>query len=338
METKKLSFDITTLDRPTRENGIETIKDGTSYYRLLPPYGVNNRGALYAYTAVHWGFTDDRGNTIPLPCSYQSEKFCPLCEKVWKFEKELEQIPKDQRETDPHAQELTEFISTYRADKSYFFNAVTQEGKVVRLKVKPVLVSGTRQEKEGRLIKKLKEAVEKGIDPVSLEEGVWLKFERAGKGFSTSYDVDFKKTTSKVNGKVVEELDTTPLAQQFPDVFAALQAQFAGAENGPAHDIHNAYDHFSSLEIKQVMETGIVPSKRRQNNSQLAVGQLNTSVPTAPTVGLPEKAASAAMAPAPTEASAVESAPQVTTTPSPAADVKAKVAQERARLAALMKS
>jgi len=317
-----LSFDLGTLEKTGRDNGQDTIKDGDSFYRILPPFGTNNRGALFAFYGVHWGYTTESGGKIPLRCSYDTEKYCPMCEVVFAKEKELKALEASLEMNGDDAdgsveglvEEAKQFIFEQKADKGYFVNAVNAEGSVVKLKLKPSYVSGTRQEKEGRLVKKLKEAVHDfGVDPVSLEAGITFKFSRTGKGFQTSYDVDFKKTNVKKDGKITTEISVTSLAEEFPELFAQITEQLASGGEGPLYDIHSLFRPRSSVELKAIVEAGAVPSNKDSNGPSLreakaTVAPVATAKAQVAQVTLPKAAARAA----PTAKFAIPVAAQVT--------------------------
>jgi hypothetical protein len=337
MEEMKLSFDLGAMER--RPSDLETIKDGTSYYRILPPFGKNNRGALWSQYMIHWGFEDASGNKVPVTCSYLTEKFCPICTKVRDAEEKRKGFAKGTSEYD----QLDAFIRTYSVDNGYYLNAVTQEGLVKKLKLKPSAVFG-RRAKNGEaanpnvLFSKIKEAINSfQVDPVSLDAGVWFAFTKAGQMFDTTYSVDFRRTSSKVNGRITQEIDTTPLTEQFPELYQQLKEQYASGESGPAFDVHSLYKPMSSLDLKKIIETGVAPSNRKEQRT-LEVGPLTE----APVAFVPKQEA----APAATQtelvaavpAAAVTVAPVQTPPSEPPAEKAETLNNARANLMALLRS
>ena len=273
MEGLKLSFNLEALEQ-SRTSDFDTIKDGTSYYRILPPYGTNHNGFPWAYHALHFGLKDVNDSVVPVRCSYDKEKFCPICEKVWEVQEALEALGKTA--SDAEKEPYQQYINTFKADRAFYVNAVNQEGLVKKLKLKSSYITGKRGQSgktDGRLVQLIKEAVnDKNFDPFSIDTGVWFKFTRTGKLFNTDYNVEFKRTSSKINGRIIEELDTTLLSEQFPELYAQLKAQLESGVEGPMFDIHTMYEVRSSTELRRYLDGEPVPSRRGNNENGASAG------------------------------------------------------------------
>jgi hypothetical protein len=272
MEENKLqtTFNIDTLDTE-RESDTASVKDGESYFRILPPFGTNNRGALFAYQPVHWVEIDGENDSFKFPvgCPYPVEKFCPDCEKAWAIADEMKALDKDSKAFE----EADALRFKYAADNAYYLNALNQDGQVKKLKLKPTYITGRRGQegkKEGVLIKKIKEAVGMGVDPTSLTQGLWFKFSRSGKGFGTEYTVDFKQKSALVNGKIVQETTVSSIADDFPETYQAIVQQLQSGGEGPLFDIHALYDRVTSAELNQIRETRQLPERLRRNRRRSA--------------------------------------------------------------------
>lgn len=338
MEELALCFNPEALEG--KESDLETIKEGTSWYRILPPYGTGHNGFPWAFHGIHWGLKDSNGNQIPVRCSYDREKFCPICAEVWDAEKQLKSFEKD--DNSEAKQDLEEFVKTFRADKAYYLNALTIDGRVKKLKIKPILVTGRSggdgKKAEGQLIQRIKKAiVDKKFDPMALDTGCWFEFTRTGRNFNTEYGVDFKRHPD-------ETIDRTPISGAFPEVYEAIKAQLAGGE-GPMFDVHTLYELRSSAELKRYFSGEPVPSRRRsdgQSQPTLAVGSLtpleqSKAPPAAPAATQAPVAATPITAPTTTTAVPVVGGPAVTAKPeqNDANSVASKVQQQRERLAKL---
>jgi hypothetical protein len=344
MEELSLSFNVGALEaKPSSD--LETVQEGTNFYRLLPPYGTNHKGFPWAFHAVHWGFNDSEGNQVPVRCSYDKEKFCPVCAAVWDAEKEMEQFPKE--DESEAKKDLENFINKYRADKAFYLNAVTADGMVKKLKLKPIYITGKRGgggKSEGQLIQKLKEAINNlKFDPIGLDTGCWFKFTKTGKMLSTDYTVDFKRSNRKEGNRIIEEIDVTPLNEQFAELYEAIKAQLSGAK-GPMFDVHTLYPIRSSVELKRYLAGEPVPGRVRSSGvASLSLGQLedvSAALAEAPAVTAPAAVSEAVQVTAPVEAPVAPvvavAAPVETKAPVQApTSVLEKIAQERARMAAL---
>jgi hypothetical protein len=245
----------------------EKIKEGISCYRILPPYGTNANGSLSHRYTVHWGFMGANGKERSVTCSYSSEGYCPVCQRVRDAEDELKRAEANGNE--PKKKELTEYIQRFRAKKFWLYNAVTSDGRIVMLELGKTA--------HDALSKKISEAVRRKVgafDPTSPETGVWFEFTRTGKGLNTEYNVDYKKTPVDLgDGNFADKPDRTPLA---PELVEQVKAALAGSGGG-MHDIHTAHETMTSQALRDLMNGGVVP-----NRKPLTVGGSQAQSPAAP--------------------------------------------------------
>jgi Zn-finger nucleic acid-binding protein len=264
----ELSFNLGSLDNK-RDNQNFSIPSGSTNVRILPPFGTNHNGALSHFYGVHWGFLNANAKMAPVSCSYSAEKYCPVCELVWSKEKELtaivEQEKSGQAPVNADAKKvIKDFIQKFSADKGHYFNALLEDGRVVRLKAGHKLAT--------KINEKLKEAVEKrSIDPVALDSGIWLTLTRTGEKLSTEYNADFKRSTVVVDGETYEKVDTTKIEARFPDIYAAIKRQLTEGGKGPLHDIHTLFDTMSSSDLRAILNGAPVPSRRRNDGGAVSM-------------------------------------------------------------------
>jgi hypothetical protein len=275
-----LSFNLDTVENEgagTRKR--EKIKEGISCYRILPPYGTNANGSLSHRYTVHWGFMGANGKERSVACSYQTEGYCPVCQRVREAEDEMKRAEANNNEA--KKKELEKYISNFRAKKFWLYNAVTSDGRIVMLELGKTA--------HDALSKKISEAVRRKVgafDPTSPETGVWFEFSRSGKGLNTEYAVDYKKIAVDLgDGNVADKPDRTPLS---PELVEQIKAALAGTAVG-MHDIHTAHESTTSTELRALMNGGVV-----QNRKPLSVGgtQPHASAPATPAAQAPAADAS----------------------------------------------
>ena len=231
----------------------EKIKEGISCYRILPPYGTQANGSLSHRYTVHWGFMGANGKERSVMCSYPTEGYCPVCQRVREAEDELKRAQANGNEA--KAKELEKYISSFRAKKFWLYNAVTSDGRIVMLELGKTA--------HDALSKKISEAARRKVgafDPTSPETGVWFEFSRTGKGLNTEYSVDYKKISVTLDdGSVADKPDRTPLS---PELVEAIKAALAGTGGG-MHDIHVAHEPMTSNHLRDLMNGGVVPNKSK---------------------------------------------------------------------------
>jgi hypothetical protein len=262
----------------------EKVK-GLSHFRILPPYGTNNKRALFKRYQQHWGFIGANGNQQPVACSYAIDRFCPICQKVKDAQAELdrmmggktriEDLPEDQKAP---AKALSEYVFKYKVDQVFCYNAVSLDGRVVVLDLKWTShknLFGDGKEFDGRL----KDVVKKHrFDPTSIRNGVWFTFDKTGKGLATAYPVEIKKTSTVLpGGQIAEIFDRTPLSD---DLVARLEAQFAeagedGVARGPMFDIHTLMDPMTANQLADILAGKPIPMRQRRSVTQQASAPVN---------------------------------------------------------------
>jgi hypothetical protein len=265
-----LLFDIDKLENGEPKK-TERIKDGLSYYRILPAYGTNHGGALSKKYFLHWGFTGANGKPRSISCSYLTEGYCPICAVVFEKQKEFERAKANGNEE--LQKQLEEYISKHKVRKVWLYNAVTMDGRIV------ILELGKTAHDD--LTARISEAVRLKVcafDPTSPSSGVWFEFNRVGKGFGTKYTVDFKKTSVTLeDGSVAEKKDRSPLPS---DLVAEIEQALKGT-TGIMHDIHVAHETTTSSQLRELMNNGgvITPRKREEPATVQNPAGLSTSTP-----------------------------------------------------------
>jgi hypothetical protein len=210
------------------------VTDGSHIFRILPPFGTNHNNVPSREIQLHWGFAKKDGKTSPVPCSYPHEQYCPICEFV-KAEEARAEREKALGNTEK-AKEILEAASQFKAKRSFLLNASNKAGEIGILEIPKTALEAAKdlfQQYQNRYNK----------NPVSLTTGVWLVFSRTGKGFNTTYSVEFNKTILTLpDGDQVEKLDTSPLAANIVENYQKL-----------AYDIHKMYPPVASSDLKKIL-------------------------------------------------------------------------------------
>lgn len=210
------------------------ITEGSHVFRILPPFGTNHGNVPSRQVQLHWGFFKEDGKTSPVPCSYPTEGYCPICERVKEREALAERSKAQGNEEE--ANQILKDVSQIKVKRTYLMNASNKAGEVGILEVTKTSIDG--------LIKHMKAYQTKyGKNPVSLATGVWFVFSRSGKGFNTSYEVELNKNMVTLpDGDQVEKVDNSALAANILENYEKL-----------AYDIHKMYAPVSSADLKRIL-------------------------------------------------------------------------------------
>jgi hypothetical protein len=239
-------------------------KEGTSIFRVLPPFGKDHANRASKKIRLHWGFFDSNGKPRPVHCTYESEGFCPICNHAWELEK-MAQRSLAAGNTEESEEQMKKF-QELKSRVTYLYNAVNNEGEVGVLEVPKTAHDG--------IISIFKEYINKyDLDPTGLKDGVWFQIRRSGKGFNTKYEVNFNRVSKKVDGEIVETINRSPLPEGVVSDFENL-----------AVDIHNQYKIPSSSDLKKILDGAPVDevfgkNKKTEGKKALNLGEDEDIVP-----------------------------------------------------------
>jgi hypothetical protein len=218
----------------------KSVPEGVSRFRFLPPMKslAAKREGWKVWGAVHYGYSGTKKNkpdeTVqrPFGCVQKKDRSgailrtCEGCTKHAKYKAEAEihlgklkeqGLNKDQIREDAKMKQLNDWLWDHNCDKKYRVAALeSDEQTFVVLKINYTLMKDIDQ-----LFTKLARDAENPINPLSVNQGVWLEFTRDGKNFRV--DV-VKERVNIPSVGVVEKIKLAPLsAQQQQDALARVQ-------------------------------------------------------------------------------------------------------------------
>jgi hypothetical protein len=258
----ELGFDLEALLNKGKKKSFaktEYLKQGTAFYRILPTFNPANRRLEHKYH-FHWvEYTDENGKArkTTVQCTKYVEGFCPLCAA----HDEAAQALKHAQEnggSEETIKRLSEASFRLQVSSNVYYNALNAANEVVLL----ALSSTVSKLLDAKLIEAVKDF---NLDPTNPTNGLWFAFKKEGKG-RESVTVDFKRTRSTVNGKIVEEIDQTPVAE---DLAARLPELVTDL-----HDMSKVgIKSYTAAELADFLRGKPLPNKYKQNNSQAQQSQ-----------------------------------------------------------------
>ncbi|NJO52552.1 MAG: hypothetical protein HC840_27680 [Leptolyngbyaceae cyanobacterium RM2_2_4] len=278
MASIKLNMDSL---KPKREWKRHKVEDGTSIYRILPPFGEKSNGFPYRKWSVIWGLNDPTtGRMKPLASTSATEKKCPVYEYLDLLKKKVENDKnaliaqlKSQGLADAQIEkkvkdqfaEISKFMGQLRPKTVYAYNAADKAGVVGILELK-----ATAHTKLLELMSKY--ITDYNQDPTSLgsdqnDSGVWFKFSREGKGLSTKYDVEKNQEMQQINGQRAYLDDRSP-----------LHANIVNDYENQAYDVHSIYTVKTYDELKDILLF---------NLKKFVEGDSNANIPANPYLAVP---------------------------------------------------
>jgi len=104
------------------------LKNGEHKFRILPPFAPNR---LYAFVRLHWGFSNENNNMIPLRClagkKAGAEEVCPICKRH--AEMVIESNNLNAQGKLKEGKEKLEEASKIGARATYIWQILTEEGQ-----------------------------------------------------------------------------------------------------------------------------------------------------------------------------------------------------------------
>ncbi len=211
--------------RPNAANANWKIgNEGSHIYRILPPFGLLAQAGRWSqYEAVHWGFSLSNGKKRAFRCIQRKnprtrmvEIECPMCKKIAEQTKlrdsrkeKLLADGKTEAEANAVLQPLNDWLSTFNLQKGHYLNVLRQDQQIGKLFIK-IKMKQALDLKLPKFMEKYK------LDPIAVDEGMWLDFTRNGMGRNDStYDITPVEVEVDINGRKLIDIKSAPLS---PDV------------------------------------------------------------------------------------------------------------------------
>jgi hypothetical protein len=231
------------------------IKDGTSIFRFLPPFGQESNGYPYCKWNVVWGLTDpNTGRERPFasPSTYEGQ--CPVFDylEILRQKVESEKIvlmSKGMTEDQVKAKQekINKFISGIRPKTVYAYNASDKSGTIGVVELKSTAHKD--------VLKVMNQYIKDyNQDPTSLnslvsDSGVWMKIMREGTGFDTKYNAAKNQTMVK---------DTATGIPSYQDDRSALAENIAENFQEIGYNLNTLYQKHTYEELKDILIANLI--------------------------------------------------------------------------------
>ena len=224
------------------------IKEGSNFYRFLPPFGEASNGYPYRKWMIVWGLIDPQTQRMrPYASSLTTEQRCPIFEWVGLLQKkaeakksELKTAGYDEKTIKEMLKPLNKVISDYRLKTVYAWNAVDQSGQVGILELKATAHKALKKQMNQYIS-------DYNQDPTSVncerdDSGVWFNITREGEGFDTEYSAKKLQKQQRVDGQLV-----------FIDDRSALPENIRVNWKELAYDLGSIYQKKTYDELREIL-------------------------------------------------------------------------------------
>ena len=223
------------------------LKDGESTFRILPPLGeLADDGRWSMFYKIHYGYKNTKGKLRIFQSSLVKNRKSGMVEvpdaadqRIKDLKAKLEQAKSSGNKQAVEA--LGKLVSgqkpMYNLDSNHYMNVIDTQGNIGVLKL--------RHRAKTALDVQIKKLREKGIDPLSVDNGRFFVFTRSGMGLDTSFQVDIQQEKLTVQG--VGEVNR--------DVVHKLSDELISRLGEEAAELGKLYRALTADEIQRIVDT-----------------------------------------------------------------------------------
>lgn len=232
------------------------LKDGENTFRILPPLGdLADKGIWSVFYKVHYGYKNTKGHLRVFQSSLSVNRKTKMVEvpdaadqRIKELKAKLEEAKNTNNK--PMVEKLSKLVSglkpIFNLDSNHYMNVIDSQGNVGVLKI--------RHRAKTALDEKIKQLREKGVDPLSVDNGRYFVFRRSGMGLDTTFSVEVLQEKLKIEG--VGEVNR--------DVIHKLDEELISRLGDEAAELDKLFRKLSAEEIERVVKasdlmTGVSP-------------------------------------------------------------------------------
>ena len=223
------------------------LKDGESTFRILPPLGeLADDGRWSMFYKIHYGYKNTKGKLRIFQSSLVKNRKSGMVEvpdaadqRIKDLKAKLEQAKSsgNKQATETLGKLVSGQKPMYNLDSNHYMNVMDTQGNIGVLKL--------RHRAKTALDVQIKKLREKGIDPLSVDNGRFFVFTRSGMGLDTSFQVDIQQEKLTVQG--VGEVNR--------DVVHKLSDELIGRLGEEAAELGKLYRALSADDIQRIVDT-----------------------------------------------------------------------------------
>ena len=231
------------------------IQNGDNVYRILPPLGkLADAGKWYEYYRVEWGYKNSAGQNKPFQDvrkvnfktkMVEVESAAHLRREALKERKdEIVAAFKAGNATKDQVEDAVALVKRYNLDAKYYLNAVNLEGKIGLLKLNSSLMKALRSTIETQQ--------KKGVDPLAVENGLYLNFHRSNETGKLQ-DWVFSVTPYQQNVKATVNGQETIVQQA---VTHTMDEAFISRLSSEAFELADMYPVLTAEQVEELVKAG----------------------------------------------------------------------------------
>lgn len=223
------------------------LKDGESTFRILPPLGdLAEEGRWSVFYKIHYGYKNTKGKLRVFQSSLVKNRKSGIIEVPDAADQRIKDLKaklEEAKSTGNKAmvERLGKLVSgqkpMYNVDSNHYMNVIDSQGNIGVLKL--------RHRAKTQLDEKIKKLREKGVDPLSVDNGRYFVFTRTGTGLDTSFSVEVAQEKLSIEG--VGEVNR--------DIVHKLSQELIGRLGEEAAELGKLFKLLSADDIQRIVST-----------------------------------------------------------------------------------
>lgn len=223
------------------------LKDGESVFRILPPLGdLAEAGRWSVFWNVHYGYKNSKGQLRAFQSPLVKNRKTKMVEqpdlaleKIEKLKAALEQAKKDKNaEMEAGLLKLVGPKGQFNLDSNHYMNVIDQQGNIGVLKI--------RHRCKLALDATIKALLDKGIDPLSVDNGRFFVFRRSGNALETTFQVSVLQN----------EREVPEIGKVYVDVVHKLDEALIGRLEKEAAQLDKLFKKPTSEQVARIVKEG----------------------------------------------------------------------------------
>lgn len=223
------------------------LKDGESTFRILPPLGeLADEGKWSMFYKIHYGYRNTKGKLRVFQSSLVVNRKNKMVEVPDAAVERIETLKaKLQEAKDKGNKAVVEKLGPlvsgqkpkYNVDSNHYLNVIDTQGNIGILKL--------RHRAKQALDEEIKSLREKGVDPLSVDNGRYFVFRRSGTGLETTFKVSIAQ----------EQIEVPGIGKVNRDIVHVLNDELIGRLGDEAAELGKLYRALSAEDIKRIVDS-----------------------------------------------------------------------------------
>lgn len=223
------------------------LKDGESTFRILPPLGeLADEGRWSMFYKIHYGYKNTKGKLRVFQSSLVVNRKTKMVEVPDAADQRIKDLKAKLEEAKAGGnkavvEKLGKLVSgqkpMYNVDSNHYLNVIDTQGNIGVLKLRHRAMEALKVQ-----LTKLRE---KGVDPLSVDNGRFFVFTRSGSGLDTSFAVSIAQ--EKLNVQGVGEVNR--------DIVHKLSDELIGRLSEEAAELGKLFRALTADEIERIVKS-----------------------------------------------------------------------------------